>query len=116
MATGPPPDSATIARCGCRGTRSSGSWSDSRPSRTWRLEEFRCVLARTRRLGRNPENGAIAVLAIYREQVLVAILQRGDLPDRPDLEPVRSAARRVRPERSCPRKWGRVLRRLSGDE
>ena len=39
-------------------------------------DEFRRVLARTRRLGRNPENGAIAVLAIYRDQVLVAIVQQ----------------------------------------
>ncbi len=37
--------------------------------------ELRRALARTRRLGRNPENGAIAVLAIHRGRALVAILQ-----------------------------------------
>jgi hypothetical protein len=37
--------------------------------------ELRRALARTRRLGRNPMNGAIAVLALYRSQVLVAIVQ-----------------------------------------
>ena len=37
-------------------------------------EEFFAVLARTRRLGRNPENGAIAVLA-FTAAALVAILQ-----------------------------------------
>ena len=38
-------------------------------------ELFRTVLSRTRRLGRNPENGAIAVLAVHAERALVAILQ-----------------------------------------
>ena len=33
-------------------------------------EELRRVLSRTRRLGRNPENGAIAILAVYRSRVL----------------------------------------------
>ncbi len=39
-------------------------------------DEFRQVLARTRRLGRNPESGAIAVLGIYRERAVVAIVQQ----------------------------------------
>ena len=38
--------------------------------------EFRGALARTRRLGRNPHNGAIAVLGLYRNQVMVAIVQK----------------------------------------
>ena len=38
-------------------------------------ELLRAVLSRTRRLGRNPENGAIAVLAVHGERALVAILQ-----------------------------------------
>ena len=38
-------------------------------------DELRLALARTRRLGRNPENGAIAVLTIYRDRAVVAILQ-----------------------------------------
>ena len=50
--------------------------SGSRPSRRRLPEELRRALARTRRLGRNPENGAIAVLAIYRERALVAMLQK----------------------------------------
>jgi hypothetical protein len=75
-------------------------------------EEFRSVLARTRRLGRNPENGAIAVLALYRAQVLVAIVQQATcstvltwnqfVPHLPRFGRART-----------PRKWGRVLRRLA---
>ena len=38
-------------------------------------ELLRRVLSRTRRLGRNPENGAIAVLAVHAERALVAIVQ-----------------------------------------
>ena len=38
--------------------------------------DLRRVLSRTRRLGRNPENGAIAVLAIHGDRALVAILQQ----------------------------------------
>ena len=38
-------------------------------------EVLRKVLGRTRRLGKNPENGAIAVLAVHAERALVAILQ-----------------------------------------
>ncbi len=38
-------------------------------------ERLRVVLARTRRLGRNPENGAIAVLAVHGDRAIVAILQ-----------------------------------------
>jgi hypothetical protein len=73
---------------------------------------LRLALGRTRRLGRNPQNGAIAILAIHRARALVAIVQETTcltvltwnqfLPrlgefGRPHL----------------PRKWGRVLRRLS---
>ena len=78
------------------------------------LDEFRGVLARTRRLGRNPENGAIAVLAMYRKQVLVAILQESTcltvltwnqfLPHLAEFGRFK-----------LPRKWGRVLRRLEGE-
>src|SRR5437763_8144935 len=36
---------------------------------------LRAALARTRRLGRNPDNGAVAVLAAHGDRALVAILQ-----------------------------------------
>jgi hypothetical protein len=76
---------------------------------------LRIALARTRRLGTNPDNGAIAVLALYRGRPLVAVLQDDScltvltwpqfLPRLPDFG-------RHRP----PRKWGRLLRRLSDPE
>jgi len=74
-------------------------------------DEFRRVLARTRRLGRNPENGAIAVLGIYRNQVLVAILQQATcltvLTWNQFLPRLAEFGRG-----KLPRKWGRLLRRL----
>ncbi len=77
-------------------------------------DEFRRVLARTRRLGRNPDNGAIAVLGIYRNQVLVAILQEATcltvLTWNQFLPRLAEFGRS-----KLPRKWGRVLRRLVED-
>jgi hypothetical protein len=77
-------------------------------------DEFRRVLTRTRRLGRNPENGAIAVLAIYRNQVLVAILQQATcltvLTWNQFLPRLAEFGRT-----KMPRKWGRLLRRLVED-
>jgi hypothetical protein len=74
-------------------------------------DEFRRVLARTRRLGRNPENGAIAVLGIYRNQVLVAILHQTTcltvLTWNQFLPQLAEFGRS-----KLPRKWGRLLRRL----
>lgn len=74
--------------------------------------EFRGALARTRRLGRNPENGAIAVLGIYRNQVLVAIVQQATcltvLTWNQFLPRLAEFGRG-----KLPRKWGRVLRRLT---
>ena len=58
--------------------------------------------ARTRRLGRNPDNGAVAVLAVHRGRALVADPPGGVLPDRPDLAPVRPPPGRVRPPRRPP--------------
>jgi len=76
--------------------------------------EFRCVLARTRRLGRNPENGAVAVLGTYRNQVLVAIVQQATcltvLTWNQFVPRLAEFGRR-----KLPRKWGRVLRRLTGE-
>jgi hypothetical protein len=77
-------------------------------------DEFRRVLARTRRLGRNRENGAIAVLAIYRNQVLVAILQQATcltVLTWNQFVPRLAEFGRAK----LPRKWGRLLRRLVED-
>ncbi len=75
-------------------------------------EDLRRALSRTRRLGRNATNGAIAVLAIHRGRALVAILQETHcltvltwnqfLPHLDEFGRSR-----------LPRKWGRVLRRLT---
>jgi hypothetical protein len=78
-------------------------------------EELRSLLARTRRLGRNPENGAIAVLAIYRDRALVAILQQGScltVMTWHQFVPRLAEFGRLK----LPRKWGRLLRRLAGEE
>jgi hypothetical protein len=77
-------------------------------------EELRRLLARTRRLGRNPENGAIAVLAIYRERALVAILQQSScltVMTWNQFVPRLAEFGRTK----MPRKWGRFLRRLSSE-
>src|SRR5580693_7592214 len=73
---------------------------------------LRLALERTRRLGRNPENGAIAVLAIHHDRALVAILQEATcltvLTWNQFLPRLGEFGRS-----HLPRKWGRVLRRLS---
>jgi hypothetical protein len=75
-------------------------------------DELRRALSRTRRLGRNPENGAIAVLAIYRARALVAILQETTCLT--VLTWNQFAPRLAEFGRSkLPRKWGRTLRRLA---
>jgi hypothetical protein len=77
-------------------------------------DEFRRVLTRTRRLGRNPENGAIAVLGIYRERALVAILHRATcltVLTWHQFVPRLAEFGRTK----LPRKFGRLLRRLSGE-
>ena len=77
-------------------------------------DELRRALSRTRRLGRNPENGAIAVLAIYRSRVLVAILQETTCLT--VLTWNQFVPRLAEFGRSkLPRKWGRALRRLTDD-
>jgi hypothetical protein len=75
-------------------------------------DALRGVLARTRRLGRNAENGAVAVLAVYQGRALVAVFQGTHcltvltwnqfLPHLGEFG---------RPR--LPRKWGRLLRRLT---
>jgi hypothetical protein len=75
-------------------------------------DEFRRVLTRTRRLGRNPENGAIAVLGIYRERALVAILYQATcltVLTWNQFVPRLAEFGRTK----LPRKWGRLMRRLS---
>ncbi len=72
---------------------------------------LREALARTRRLGRNPANEAVAVLAIYRGKTLVAILNGSTcltVLTWPQFEPRMPEFGRAR----LPRKRGRMLRRL----
>ncbi|HEV3165117.1 MAG TPA: hypothetical protein VGZ22_13915 [Isosphaeraceae bacterium] len=72
---------------------------------------LRMALRRTRRLGRNPENGAIAILALHGQRVLVAILQDDScltVLTWPQFEPRMAEFGRTR----LPRKRGRMLRRL----
>ncbi|WP_169973534.1 hypothetical protein [Tautonia rosea] len=72
---------------------------------------LRLALARTRRLGRNPENGAVAVLALHRGRMLVAIFQEFScltVLTWPLFEPRLPEFGRAR----LPRKRGRMLRRL----
>ncbi|WP_435011337.1 hypothetical protein P12x_002644 [Tundrisphaera lichenicola] len=75
--------------------------------------QLRDALARTRRLGRNPENEAVAVLAIHRGKVLVAILNASScltVLTWPQFEPRMPEFGRPR----LPRKRGRMFRRLAG--
>lgn len=84
--------------------RFGGDAADSEPA-------LRAALSRTRRLGRNSANGAVAVLAISRGRVLVAILQDAScltVLTWPQFVPRLPEFGRSR----VPRKWGRLLRRL----
>ncbi len=77
--------------------------------------DLRRALARTRRLGRNPSNEAVAVLGLHREVVVVAILQASTcltVLTWPQFEP--RMAEFGRP--SLPKKPGRMLRRLAGPQ
>lgn len=72
---------------------------------------LRGVLARTRRLGRNPDNGAIAVLAVHGQRALVAILQDSaclTVLTWNQFVPRLGEFGRAK----MPRKWGRMLDRL----
>lgn len=72
---------------------------------------IRSAIARARRLGRNPENGAVAVLAVHRGRPMVAIVQGAScltILTWPQFAPRLPEFGRPRP----PRKWGRALRRL----
>jgi hypothetical protein len=73
---------------------------------------LREVLGRTRRLGRNAENDAVAVLGVFRHRPLVAVFQDDaclTVLTWPQFEPRLAEFGRPR----VPRKWGRLLRRLS---
>jgi hypothetical protein len=73
---------------------------------------LRVALGRTRRLGRNPDNGAVALLAVYQDRPLVALIQDDaclTVLTWPQFDP--RLAEFGRPHR--PRKWGRLLRRLT---
>ncbi|GIW86076.1 MAG: hypothetical protein KatS3mg108_0400 [Isosphaeraceae bacterium] len=72
---------------------------------------LRACLARTRRLGRNPRNGAVAVLAAYGNRMLVAILLEEAIATvltMPQFAPRLPEFGRSR----LPRKPGRMMRRL----
>ena len=73
---------------------------------------LRAALARTRRLGRNPSNEAVAVLAMHRGKVVVAILNGSTcltVLTWPQFEPRLHEFGRAH----LPRKRGRMLRRLA---
>ena len=72
---------------------------------------LRRALARTRRLGRNPNNGAVAVLGLHRGKVLVAVFQDNvclTVLTWAQFEPRLGEFGRAH----LPRKRGRMLRRL----
>ena len=78
-------------------------------------ELLRKVLARTHRLGRSADNGAVAVLGLHRDRVIVAILQ--DTSCLTVLTWNQFLPRLKEFGRSrVPRKWGRFLRRLTVDD
>jgi hypothetical protein len=73
--------------------------------------DLRVALSRTRRLGRNPDNGAVAALALHRGKILVAILNGSScltVLTWPQFEPRMPEFGRAR----LPRKRGRMFRRL----
>ena len=76
---------------------------------------LREALKRTRRIGRNPLNGAVAVLTLHLGRVLVAILQEEaclTVLTWNQFEPRMAEFGRAR----LPRKRGRMLRRLTDFE
>jgi len=74
--------------------------------------ELRQSLRRTRRIGRNPGNGAVAALALHQGEVLVAIFQDDaclTILTWTQFEPRMTEFGRTH----LPRKPGRMLRRLA---
>lgn len=77
-------------------------------------ESLRRALARSRRLGRNRRNQAVAVLAVHESRMLVAILREKrclTVMTWPQFAPRLIEFGRLR----LPRKRGRMLRRLGAD-
>lgn len=77
--------------------------------------ELRAALKRTRRLGRNAANGAVAALALHRGEMLVAVLQDHScltVLTWPQFEPRLAEFGRSH----LPRKPNRMLRRLVEDD
>ncbi|APW62775.1 hypothetical protein [Paludisphaera borealis] len=75
-------------------------------------EGLQRVLGRTRRLGRNPANGAIALLGLHQSRVVVAIIQESTcltVLTWNQFEPRLGEFGRSK----TPRKWGRLLSRLA---
>ena len=73
---------------------------------------LRSALGRARRLGRNPLNGASAVLAVHRGRAVVAVFHESScvtVLTWPQFVPRIAEFGRPR----MPRKWGRLLRRLT---
>lgn len=73
--------------------------------------ELRSALVRMRRLGRNSENGAVALLGLHRGRVLVAVVQDQaclTVLTWPQFQPRMPEFGRTH----LPRKRGRMLRRL----
>jgi hypothetical protein len=73
---------------------------------------LRRALGRTRRLGRNPANGAIAVLALHQARAMIAIVQESTcltVLTWNQFEPRLGEFGRPK----TPRKWGRLLGRLT---
>lgn len=73
------------------------------------------MLGRTRRLGTNPETGAVAALALHNGRALVAIVQNETcltVLTWPQFEPRLAEFGR----QHLPRRRGRWLRRLAGPE
>lgn len=73
---------------------------------------LRTALRRTRRLGRNAENQAVALLAVFQSRPVVAIVQEQScltVLTWPQFEPRLKEFGRDH----IPRKWGRFLRRLT---
>lgn len=76
--------------------------------------DLRHALRRTRRLGRNADNGAVAALALHQGEVLVAVFQDDScltVLTWPQFEPRLAEFGRSH----LPRKPERMLRRLSED-
>lgn len=86
-------------------------WEGDPEARVEAEAALRAALARTRRLGRNVGNAAVAVLAAYGDRMLVAILQANactTVLTWPQFQPRLAEFGRAR----LPKKRNRMMRRL----